>query len=69
MSTSSPTERVLSRAFRPFAVVDPSEAIGAAVLTLTVFLLLTAYYLLKTAREPLILLHGGAEVKSAASAE
>ena len=28
-------------------------------MTLTVFLLLTAYYLLKTAREPLILLHGG----------
>jgi AAA family ATP:ADP antiporter len=38
------------------------------VLTVTVFLLLTAYYLLKTAREPLILLHGGAEVKSYASA-
>lgn len=38
------------------------------MLTLTVFLLLTAYYLLKTAREPLILLHGGAEVKSYASA-
>ncbi|HTB74092.1 MAG TPA: hypothetical protein VK762_12650, partial [Polyangiaceae bacterium] len=31
-------------------------------------LLLTAYYLLKTAREPLILLHGGAEVKSYAAA-
>jgi len=68
MSTPSATERVLSRAFRPFAVVDPGEAVGAAVLTLTVFLLLTAYYLLKTAREPLILLHGGAEVKSYASA-
>jgi AAA family ATP:ADP antiporter len=37
-------------------------------MTLTVFLLLTAYYLLKTAREPLILLHGGAEVKSYAAA-
>jgi AAA family ATP:ADP antiporter len=32
-----------------------------------VFLLLTAYYLLKVAREPLILLGGGAEVKSYAS--
>ena len=38
------------------------------VMTLTVFLLLTAYYLLKTAREPLILLNGGAEVKSYAAA-
>jgi len=37
-------------------------------MTSTVFLLLTAYYLLKTAREPLILLHGGAEVKSYAAA-
>ena len=32
-------------------------------MTLTAFLLLTAYYLLKTVREPLILLQGGAEVK------
>jgi AAA family ATP:ADP antiporter len=32
-------------------------------MTLTTFLLLTAYYLLKTVREPLILLQGGAEVK------
>ena len=37
------------------------------MLTLTVFSLLTAYYLLKTAREPLILLEGGAEVKSYAA--
>jgi AAA family ATP:ADP antiporter len=32
-------------------------------MALAAFLLLTAYYLLKTVREPLILLHGGAEVK------
>jgi AAA family ATP:ADP antiporter len=32
-------------------------------MALTAFLLLTAYYLLKTVREPLILLEGGAEVK------
>jgi len=37
------------------------------LLTLNVFLLLTAYYLLKVAREPLILLGAGAEVKSYAS--
>lgn len=36
---------------------------GVSLLTLTAFLLLTAYYLLKTVREPLILLQGGAEVK------
>ncbi|HET7294509.1 MAG TPA: Npt1/Npt2 family nucleotide transporter [Vicinamibacteria bacterium] len=34
-----------------------------ALMALAAFLLLTAYYLLKTVREPLILLQGGAEVK------
>jgi AAA family ATP:ADP antiporter len=58
----------LASLLRPFAKVEPEEAFGAAVLALTVFLILTAYYLLKTAREPLILLHGGAEVKSYAAA-
>ena len=61
-------ERGLSRVLRVFAKVEPGEAITASLLTLTVFLLLTGYYLLKTAREPLILLHGGAEVKQYAAA-
>jgi ATP:ADP antiporter, AAA family len=67
-ASASPFERALAYALRPFAKVEPAEAITAALLTLTVFLLLTAYYLLKTAREPLILLHGGAEVKQYAAA-
>src|SRR5271154_207687 len=67
-SDDSTTDRTLSRMLRPFAVVEPSEAATALILTFTVFVLLTAYYLLKTAREPLILLHGGAEVKSSAAA-
>jgi ATP:ADP antiporter, AAA family len=50
------------------AEVRPGEAEMALSLALTVFLLLTAYYLLKVAREPLILLGGGAEVKAYASA-
>jgi AAA family ATP:ADP antiporter len=54
-------------ALRLFADVRAGEATTALVLTLNVFLLLTAYYLLKVAREPLILLGGGAEVKSYAS--
>jgi ATP:ADP antiporter, AAA family len=61
-------ERLLARALRPFGQVEPREGLTAAVMALTVFLLLSAYYLLKTAREPLILLQGGAEVKSYASA-
>jgi len=65
---TAPSSRLLSRLLRPFAAVEPAEAVGVSVLTLTVFLLLTAYYFLKTAREPLILLHGGAEVKAYAAA-
>jgi AAA family ATP:ADP antiporter len=53
---------------RVFAEVRPGEGAVALVMTLNVFLLLTAYYLLKVAREPLILTGGGAEVKSYAAA-
>jgi ATP:ADP antiporter, AAA family len=59
---------VLERALRPFADVRPGEAVSALLLAATLFLLLTAYYLLKVAREPLILLSGGAEVKAYAAA-
>jgi AAA family ATP:ADP antiporter len=41
---------------------------GALLLAANVFLLLTAYYILKTVRESLILAEGGAEVKACASA-
>jgi AAA family ATP:ADP antiporter len=60
-------ENALALALKPFGDVRPGEAVTALLLTLDVFLLLTAYYLLKVAREPLILLGGGAEVKSYAS--
>jgi AAA family ATP:ADP antiporter len=50
-----------------FGDVRPGEAPTALLLAFNVFLLLTAYYLLKVAREPLILLGAGAEVKSYAS--
>ena len=68
VNPDTPVERWLARALRPFAKVEPGEAVNAVILMLGVFLLLTAYYLLKTAREPLILLHGGAEVKQYAAA-
>jgi AAA family ATP:ADP antiporter len=52
-----------------FAEVHSGEAVTALWLTANVFLLLTAYYLLKVAREPLILaVEGGAEIKSYAAA-
>ena len=68
MASSTKGTRAVAFLLRPFAKVEPEEAMSTTVLTLAVFLLLTAYYLLKTAREPLILLHGGAEVKSYAAA-
>jgi AAA family ATP:ADP antiporter len=54
---------MLAALFRPFSKVEPGEVLAVSLLTLTAFLLLTAYYVLKTVREPLILLQGGAEVK------
>jgi AAA family ATP:ADP antiporter len=58
-----PLEKVLSI----FADTHPGEGVSAVLLTISVFLLLTSYYLLKTAREPLIL-ESGAEIKSYSSA-
>jgi AAA family ATP:ADP antiporter len=55
--------RLLARLLRPFTKVHPEEAVTVGLMTISAFLLLSAYYLLKTVREPLILLHGGAEVK------
>jgi AAA family ATP:ADP antiporter len=55
--------RTLARGFRPFAQVRPEEALTATAMMFAALLLLSAYYLLKTVREPLILLQGGAEVK------
>lgn len=59
LGTSSPASspraagKALSRSLSPFAKVEPHEAVSAVA----VFSLLTSYYLLETAREP-ILLHG-----------
>ena len=51
-----------------FAEVHPGEAGSALMLTASVFLLLTSYYVIKPVREALILTSGGAEVKSYAAA-
>ena len=57
-------ERLLS----PIADVRREEVASASLLTLIMFLILAAYYMLKTAREVFILGEGGAEVKSYSSA-
>jgi len=47
-----------------FTEVRGGEAGTVILLMLNLFILLSAYYMLKTVREPLILMGGGAEVKS-----
>jgi AAA family ATP:ADP antiporter len=57
---ASPLERFLGL----FTEVRRGEGVTALLLTLYVFLLLTTYYIIKPAREALILAGGGAELKS-----
>jgi ATP:ADP antiporter, AAA family len=61
-----PTEPAwLARALRPITDVHPGEAITALLMTLNVFLMLSAYYVIKPVREALILaMASGAEYKS-----
>ena len=58
-----PLETVL----RLFGDVRAGEGVTVMLLMANLLLLLVAYYILKVAREPLILLGGGAELKSYAS--
>jgi len=51
-----------------FAEVKAGEGLTAILLTVNLFLLLTAYLIIKTVREALILSEGGAEIKSYAAA-
>ncbi len=60
----APLERVLSL----FADVRGGEAGNTLLLTLSIFLILTSYYIGKVVREPLILAGGGAELKAYSSA-
>jgi ATP:ADP antiporter, AAA family len=58
----------LERGLAPLARIEVGEAGSALVLALHAFLLMTSYYVLKTAREPLLLAGGSAELKSYAQA-
>ena len=58
----------IDRALRVFGDVRAGEGGRALLMFLNIFLLLVAYYVLKTVREPLILTTGGAELKSYAAA-
>jgi ATP:ADP antiporter, AAA family len=65
---SPPDKGLVERLLAPIADVRRGETASALVMSLTMFLLLSGYYLLKTAREGFILSEGGAEVKSYSSA-
>jgi len=59
---------LIERFLAPVADVRKEEVPSALLMTLIMFLILAAYYMLKTAREVFILSEGGAEVKSYSSA-
>ncbi len=52
------TSTVVDRLLRPFTKVRPGEGVQAALMMVCVFLILTSYYVMKTAREGLILAGG-----------
>jgi AAA family ATP:ADP antiporter len=54
----------LDRALSPFADVHAGEGRTVVLMLANIFLLLIGYSVIKTVREPLILLGGGAEVRS-----
>jgi AAA family ATP:ADP antiporter len=66
--TTAPRVGPVERFLRLFTDMRAGEAGTALLLTLNVFLLLTAYYVIKPVREALILAGGGAEVKSYSAA-
>ena len=66
--TPDATRTPLDRFLNIFTEVRHGEAMSALLLALNIFLILTAYYVLKPVREALILAGGGAEIKSYAAA-
>src|SRR5215471_12393643 len=64
----APPRNVLERLLSSCADIRGGEGWCALLLMITVFLLLFAYYLLKTVREALILTEGGAYIKAYSSA-
>ena len=63
-TSKSPLERALSL----FADVRTGEGVTVILMLVNIFVLLVCYSVIKTVREPLILLGGGAEVRSYAAA-
>ena len=68
MDYQPPTRSWLDRTLSVFADVRAGEGANAVLMLVNVFLLLVCYSVIKTVREPLILLGGGAEIRSYAAA-
>ena len=66
--TKSKTNGIMHRLLSVFTAVYPGEAPTALLLTLNIFLIFVAYYIIKPVREALILAGRGAEMKSYLSA-
>jgi AAA family ATP:ADP antiporter len=63
-----PSRTPLDYALRLFGDVRRGEGATVVLMTLNIFVVLVAYYVIKTVREPLILTTGGAELKAYAAA-
>lgn len=63
-----PHSSLLDRLLSVFADVRAGEGVTAVLMLANIFLLLVCYSIIKTVREPLVLLGGGAEVRSYAAA-
>jgi ATP:ADP antiporter, AAA family len=60
--------RWIEYALRPFGDVRPGEGLTVVLMLVNIFSILICYSVIKTVREPLVLLGGGAEVRSYAAA-
>ena len=58
MHRNAATSRRWSRLLSPFSNVQKGEGARAALMLLCIFLIMTSYYVMKTAREGLILTGG-----------
>ena len=67
-TASQPAKSVIDRALSLVTDVRAGEGVPALLMLVNIFLLLVCYSVIKTVREPLILLGGGAEVRSYAAA-
>src|SRR5262245_41971336 len=66
--TAGDNRSLVERLLSPLADVQRGEGLKSLLLSLNLFMVLAAYYMLKTVRESLILTQGGAAIKAYSSA-